>query len=57
MGKSRLYLIDATAFCYRAYYALKELSTSFGQPTNAIFGFVNFLNKIIKQEKHYLNLK
>ncbi|MFH1578333.1 MAG: DNA polymerase I [Candidatus Omnitrophota bacterium] len=51
MDKPRLCLIDANAFCYRAYYAVKGLSTSFGQPTNAIFGFVNFLNKILKQQK------
>ncbi len=44
-----LYLIDATAFCYRAFYAVKGLSTSFGQPTNAVFGFVNMLNKVIKE--------
>ena len=57
MRKSRLYLIDATAFCYRAYYALKGLATSSGQPTNAIFGFVNFLNKILKQENpEYLGI-
>jgi DNA polymerase-1 len=47
----RLYLIDATAFCYRAFYALKGLSTSFGQPTNAIYGFINMLNKILKEKK------
>jgi DNA polymerase-1 len=51
MSKERLYLIDATAFCYRAFYALKGLSTSFGQPTNAIFGFLNILNKVLKSEK------
>lgn len=51
MGNKKLYLIDATAFCYRAFYALKGLSTSFGQPTNAIYGFVTMLNKILKQKK------
>ncbi|MFH1442270.1 MAG: DNA polymerase I [Candidatus Omnitrophota bacterium] len=51
MVKNKLFLIDATAFCYRAFYALKELSTSFGQPTNAVYGFVNMLNKIIKEKK------
>ena len=51
MGDKRLYLIDATAFCYRAFYALKGLSTSFGQPTNAIYGFINMLNKILKEKK------
>src|SRR3989338_6305004 len=51
MGNKRLYLIDATAFCYRAFYALTGLTTSFGQPTNAIYGFLNMLNKILKSEK------
>ncbi len=51
MSDKRLYLIDATAFCYRAFYAISGLSTSFGQPTNAIYGFLNILNKIIKEKK------
>jgi DNA polymerase-1 len=51
MEKKQLYLIDATAFCYRAFYALKGLSTSFGQPTGAIYGFINILNKILKEKK------
>lgn len=42
-------MIDATAFCYRAYYALKGLTTSLGQPTNAIYGFTSILNKILKE--------
>jgi len=51
MGKKTLYLIDATAFCYRAFYALPAFSTSFGQPTNAIYGFINIVNKILKDKK------
>ncbi len=51
MGKKILYLIDATAFCYRAFYALPALLTSFGQPTNAVYGFINILNKILKEKK------
>jgi DNA polymerase I len=50
MSEKRLYLIDATAFCYRAFYALQGLSTSFGQPTNAIYGFTVMLNKILKEQ-------
>ncbi|MDD2752911.1 MAG: 5'-3' exonuclease H3TH domain-containing protein, partial [Candidatus Omnitrophica bacterium] len=49
MKEKRVYLIDATAFCYRAFFAVTGLSTSFGQPTNAIYGFVNMLNKILKE--------
>lgn len=51
MPKNKLYLIDATAFCYRAFYAITGLSTSFGQPTNAVYGFMNILNKILKDGK------
>ncbi len=51
MAKSRLFLIDAMALCYRAFYAIGGLSTSFGQPTNAIYGFINMLNKILKEKK------
>jgi len=51
MGNKKLYLIDATAFCYRAFYAIKALSSSDGQPTNAVYGFVNILNKILKNYK------
>lgn len=46
-----MYLIDAMAFCYRAFYAVPELTTSSGQPTNAIYGFINILNKILKEKK------
>lgn len=49
MREDFFYLIDATAFCYRAFYGLKGLATSFGQPTNAIYGFLNMLNKVIKE--------
>lgn len=51
MVKKRLYLVDATAFCYRAFYAIRGLATSFGQPTNAIYGFLNMLNKVLKENK------
>ncbi len=48
MPKSRLFLIDAHALCYRAYFAIRNLSTSYGQPTNAVLGFLKTLNKILK---------
>lgn len=48
MSKSRLVLIDAHALCYRSFFAVRELRTSQGQPTNAVFGFVNTLRKILR---------
>lgn len=45
-----LYLIDGNSYVYRAYYAIKQLSSSKGFPTNAIFGFTNMLLKIIREK-------
>lgn len=49
MPNSQLFLIDAHALCYRAYYAIKGLSTSSGHATNAVYGFVNILRRILKR--------
>jgi DNA polymerase-1 len=49
--KKRLFLIDGNSFCYRAFYAIKGLATSKGQPTNAVYGFVTMLKKILQKEK------
>ena len=46
-----IYLIDGNSYAYRAYYAIKELSTSGGVPTNAVYGFTNMLLKIIREKK------
>jgi len=46
-----IYLIDGTNLIFRAYYAIRHLSTSGGFPTNAIYGFTNMLLKLIKEEK------
>ncbi|MBL7080987.1 MAG: DNA polymerase I [Candidatus Omnitrophica bacterium] len=49
MDKAQVVLIDANGICYRAYYAIRGLATSYGLCTNAIYGFVNFLNKVLKE--------
>lgn len=51
MAGKRLFLIDGNSLLYRSYYAIRQLSTAQGFPTNAIFGFVSALRKIIGQEK------
>ena len=45
----KLFLIDGNAVAYRAFFAIKNLSTSYGQPTNAVLGFLNILNRIIRE--------
>ncbi len=41
------YIIDGTSFCFRSFYAIQGLTTPDGIPTNAVFGFVNILRKLI----------
>ena len=51
MARCQVFLIDAQSLCYRAFYAVKGLSTSKGQPTNAVFGFCNILRKLLADLK------
>jgi 5'-3' exonuclease len=46
MPENTLLLIDGTAVAYRAYYAIAELSTRAGKPTNAVFGFIKMLQQL-----------
>ncbi len=41
-----LVLVDALAAIYRAFFAIKSLSTKDGRPTNAVFGFIRALKQI-----------
>ncbi len=57
MKGKKLYLIDGNSLLYRSYYAIRFLSNSKGFPTNAIFGFISTLRKLIEKEKpHYLGI-
>lgn len=45
----KIFLIDGSAFLYRAFHAIRNLSTSKGKPTNATFGFARILLKLFKE--------
>jgi DNA polymerase I len=45
---STLYLVDGSGYIFRAFYALPQLNNSRGQPTNAVYGFVRMLVKLLK---------
>ena len=44
-----IYLIDGSAYVYRAFHALRDLANSEGLPTNAVFGFTRMLIKLIQE--------
>jgi DNA polymerase-1 len=46
----KLVLVDGSSYLYRAFHALPPLSNSKGQPTGAVLGVLNMLNKLIKDE-------
>lgn len=49
---NKFFIIDAYALIYRAYYAFinNPRYNSKGQNTSAIFGFVNYIDEILKKE-------
>jgi DNA polymerase-1 len=42
----RLLIVDGHAYAYRAFYAIRDLRSPSGAPTNAIYGFVKMLGKM-----------
>lgn len=53
MDNQRMFLLDAFALIFRAYYALIKMPrvSSAGFNTSAIFGFVNTLEELLRKEK------
>jgi DNA polymerase-1 len=50
---AKLLLLDGHSLAYRAFYALREvdMSTTTGQPTNAVFGFTSMLINLLRDEE------
>ncbi len=51
MSMKKLYLVDVSAMFFRAYYAIRPLSSDKGVPTNAIYGFLSMTVKLLKEIK------
>ena len=50
MSARKLILVDGSGYLYRAFHALPPLTNSRGEPTGAVLGVLNMLNKMIKEE-------
>jgi DNA polymerase-1 len=46
-----LYLIDGSGYIFRAFFALPQMNTSQGMPTNAVYGFIRMLFKLLKDAR------
>jgi DNA polymerase-1 len=49
-ARRKLVLVDGSGYLYRAFHALPPLANSRGEPTGAVLGVVNMLNKLCKDE-------
>jgi len=46
-----IYLIDGSGYIFRAFFALPQLNNSRGLPTNAVYGFVRMMLKLLKDAR------
>ena len=52
MPRPRAYLIDSSIYIFRAWHIYDEsITDSQGNPSNAVFGFCDFLYQLIRQKK------
>src|SRR5258708_27326442 len=47
----KLYLVDVSSIFFRAFYAIRQLNNSKGLPTNALYGFLAAVTKLLKDHK------
>ncbi len=48
-GQPPLILVDGSSYLYRAFFALPPLNNSRGEPTGAVFGVVNMLQRYVRE--------
>ncbi|MEJ2602448.1 MAG: DNA polymerase I [Gammaproteobacteria bacterium] len=49
--REKLVLVDGSSYLYRAFHALPPLTTSRGEPSGAVLGVLNMLNKLVREEE------
>lgn len=47
----KLYLVDVSSMFFRAFYAIRPLTSPAGVPVNAVYGFLSMISKLMKDEK------
>jgi DNA polymerase-1 len=49
----KVYLIDGMSLVFRAYHAMLKtgMSSPSGQPTGALYGFINLMTSLLEKEK------
>jgi len=50
VSRQKLVLVDGSSYLYRAFHALPPLTSSRGEPTGAVHGVLNMLNKLAREQ-------
>src|SRR6267378_4162729 len=50
-ARKQLILVDGSGYIFRAFHALPQMNTSRGLPTNATYGFIRMLLKLLKDAR------
>ncbi|MGI6295162.1 MAG: DNA polymerase I [Armatimonadota bacterium] len=53
-NKPKLIAVDGNSLLYRAFFAMRYLSTSAGTPTNAVYGLTTMLLKVLEENPDYI---
>ena len=54
----KIFILDASGYIYRSYFAIKNMTNSQGESTNALFGFIRSVLKLFKDfgPKHFVSV-
>ena len=47
----KLMILDGNSVVNRAFYGIRPLTAPDGTPTNAVYGFVSILNRLLEEQK------
>jgi len=48
--KKQIYIVDVSSMFFRAFYAVRPLTSSKGVPVNAVYGFISMIIKLMKDK-------
>lgn len=51
MSKKRLIIVDVSNFIFRAFFAIRPMSSPEGVPTNAVYGMLTMLLKLLSDQR------
>lgn len=48
--KKQIYVVDVSSMFFRAFYAIRPLTSTKGVPVNAVYGFISMIMKLMKEK-------